>query len=110
MKKIFRLLVLVLLLAGWTVAALAVHVVVAPGKPGRVIVVPKNQLGVHDTYVDTRNWTVGDVTSHPQVAQRLMQAGKTDALAQVAPQGEDLNAVLNDAIAKASQPGPAPAK
>jgi len=106
MKKIFRLLVAVLLIGGWTLAALAVHVVVAPGNPGRVIVVPKSQLGIRDTYVDTRAWTIGDVTSHPQVTERLIQTGKSEALAQLAPKDQDLNAVLTDAIAKASAPTP----
>ena len=104
MKKIFRLLVVVMLLGGWTLAALALHVVVAPGKPGRVILVPKNQLGIKDTYVDTRNWTIGDVANHPLVTERLVQAGKADALTQVAKPGDDLVSVLNDAIANATQP------
>jgi hypothetical protein len=98
MKKIFRLLVVVLLLGGWTLAAFALHVVVAPGKPGRVIFVPKNQLGIKDTYVDTRNWTIGDVANHPAVTQRLLETGKADALTQVAKPGDDLVSVLNDAI------------
>jgi hypothetical protein len=109
MKKIFRLLVTLLLIGGWTLAALAVHIVVAQGNPGRVIIVPKNQLGYRETYVDTRAWTIGDVTNHPQVTERLIQTGKTDALAQLAPKGEDLNAVLNDAIAKASAAAAEPA-
>src|SRR5438045_2078825 len=107
MKKIFRLLVVVLLLGGWTLAALAVHVVVAPGKPGRVILVPKNQLGFKDTYVDTRDWTIGDVVNHPQVTERLVQSGKADALTQVAKPGDDLVSVLNEAIANALQDAPA---
>jgi hypothetical protein len=100
MKKILRLLVVVLLLGGWSLAALALHVIVAPGSPGRVIFVPKNQLGIKETYVDTRHWTLGDVAQHPQIAQRLIQTGKTDALAHVANPGEDLVATLNDAIEK----------
>jgi len=63
MKKFFRLLVALLLIGGWSLAALSLHAIVAPGSPARVILVPKNHLGIADTYVDTRHWTVGDVRS-----------------------------------------------
>ena len=106
MKNIFRLLVVVLLLGGWSLAALSLHVIVAPGSPGRVIFVPKNQLGIKETYVDTRHWTVGDVAQHPQVVQRLLATGKTDALAHLANPGEDLVAILNDAVEKPATPEP----
>ena len=109
MKKIMRVLVVVLLLAGWSLAALALHVVVAPGTPGRVILLPKNQLGLRDTYVDTRNWTLGDISNHPAVVQRLISSGKTDALTQVAPAGQNLLDLLNDAVAKGPQPKSDPA-
>src|SRR5438067_2440711 len=100
MKKLLRMLLVVMLLAGWSLAALSLHVIVAPGSPGRVIVVPKNQLGISETYVDTRHWTLGDVAQHTAVTQRLIQTGKTDALSQVANPGDDLVALLNDAIEK----------
>jgi hypothetical protein len=98
MKKILRVLLVVLLLGGWSLAALALHVVVAPGSPARVIVVPKNQLGIRQTYVDTRKWTIGDVSSHPEVTRRLIDAGKADALSQVTKPGDDVVAVLDEAI------------
>src|SRR5947207_9775245 len=98
MKKILRVLTVVLLVGGWSLAALALHVVVAPGSPARVIVVPKNQLGIRQTYVDTRNWTLGDVSNHPELTRRLLETGKVGALAQAVKPGDDVNAVLHEAI------------
>ena len=106
MKKLLRMLLVVMLLAGWSLAALAVHIIVTPGSPGRVIVVPKNQLGIRETYVDTRHWTLGDVAQHSAVTQRLIQTGKTDALSHLANPGEDLVAQLNDAIEKGATTAP----
>ena len=37
MKKILRMLFVVLLLGGWSLAALALHIVIAQGSPARVI-------------------------------------------------------------------------
>jgi hypothetical protein len=108
MKKVLRAIVVLLLVGGWGLAALALHVIVAPGSPGRVILLPKHQLGFRDTYVDTRNWTLGDVSNHPDVVQRLIGAGKIDALTQVAPAERDLVSALNDAIAKGPQPASEP--
>ena len=73
MKKLFRLIVLVLLLAGWTVAAMSLHVIRGQG---RVVVVPKKSLDYHDIYVDTTKWTLDDVARHPAVVNRLIQNGK----------------------------------
>jgi hypothetical protein len=84
MKALFRLIVVVLLLAGWTVAALSLHVVrgrdAATGKD-RWIVVPKSRLAFADTYIDVRAWTAADAEARPILVQRLREAGKADALA-----------------------------
>jgi len=98
MKKILRMLFVVLLLGGWSVAALALHIVIAQGSPARVIVVPKNQLGIRQTYVDTRQWTIGDVASHPEITHRLIDTGKASALSQLAKPGEDMAVVLQAAM------------
>ncbi|HEY1629467.1 MAG TPA: hypothetical protein VGF52_06390, partial [Tepidisphaeraceae bacterium] len=64
MKTIFRMIFCSLLLAGWGLAALSLHVVrTADQIP--ITLVPKDQLGITDTYVDTRNWTMDDVAQHP---------------------------------------------
>ena len=94
-KWIVRTVLIVLFLAGWALALLAVHVVVVPhgeasadasteGEVGwRVVVVPKNRLGVSDTYVDTRGWTDADVREHEALVARIVEAGKGDRLSHV---------------------------
>ena len=98
-KWIVRTVLIVLFLAGWALALLAVHVVVVPhgeastdastdasteGEIGwRVVVVPKNRLGVSDTYVDTRGWTDADVREHEALVARIVEAGKGDRLSHV---------------------------
>src|SRR4051812_10985615 len=98
MKTTFRLIVAVLLLGGWGLAASAMHVVRTAGSP---IIIPKDRLSLHDTYVDVRNWTLDDVSNHPGVAKRLIATGKVDALASATKSGEDPTAQLNAAISKA---------
>jgi hypothetical protein len=77
MKKFFRSVVFLLLVGGWGLASSAVYVVRTPSK---VLVFPKNQLGYHDTYVDTRIWTLTDDRAHPALVARMMQLNRTDAL------------------------------
>jgi hypothetical protein len=83
-KSIFRLICLVVMLSGWIVAGLCLYVVRVPDpndpQQSRLIVVPKNRLGVNDTYVDARSWTMADVSAHPLVVLRLLKAGKADDL------------------------------
>jgi hypothetical protein len=106
MKKTFRIIVTLLLLGGWTLAATALHVIYTGSN---VIIIPKNRLGVSDTYVNISNWTADDVSNHPTVVGRLMATGKTDALTNVFQStGEDLAAKVQEAIARGptSQPSP----
>lgn len=88
MKTAFRLIVGFLLIAGWAVAALAMHVVrgldLADGSD-RWLVIPKGRLGIAETYVDVRAWTPHDVGRHPALVKRLIEAGKADLLAATAP-------------------------
>jgi len=74
-KTAIRLVFLLLLLAGWSVAALSVHVI---RTPDRIIVIPKERLGIEDTYVDARKWTKGDMANHPDLVKRVLEAGKAD--------------------------------
>jgi hypothetical protein len=100
MKRIFRLIVALLLVGGWALAASALHVVwTADNKP---VVIPKDRLGVRDTYVNTKAWTANDVASHPIVVKRLLATGKADVLAHsFKSSGEqDLVAQIEDALAK----------
>lgn len=102
MKTLVRLVFLLVLLSGWSLAALSVHAV---RTPGGLALVPKNDLSVWDTYVDTRHWTLSDVTMHAAVAQRLVASGHASVLAHVVPGATavDLERKLNDAIARAPQ-------
>ena len=77
MKVLLRIAVAVLLVAGWALFASAVHVVRGPD---RVAVIPKDRLGLADTYVDVRGWTLDDVRAHPSVAARLVATGKASML------------------------------
>jgi hypothetical protein len=107
MKKVIRLFVALLVLGGWSLAASALHVIYTGSS---VIVIPKNRLGVTDTYVNVSNWTADDVTNHPLVAKRLIATGKADALAGAfkAKSSDDLIEQINEAASRAptSQPSP----
>jgi len=88
MKTLFRLIVFVLLIGGWGLAASALHVVRTTGTGSReFIVVPKNRIGFADTYVDARAWTLDDVSNHPGVVRRLIETEKYTAIASAADDG-----------------------
>ena len=79
MKKVrntFRLLVTVLLLGGWLLAASALHVVWTGNK---AIIIPKNRIGVRETYVNTSAWTADDLANHATLVKRLVATDHTDA-------------------------------
>ncbi|MBV8782503.1 MAG: hypothetical protein JO353_13990 [Phycisphaerae bacterium] len=87
---------LALLFTGWGLAALSLHVV---RTPSAVALIPKFRLGITDTYVDTRHWTLTDVSDHPAVVKRVLETGQSDLLRHIT--GEDGNALerqLADAI------------
>ena len=77
MKTFFRLFVFVLLLAGWALAASSLHVVRTPEK---FIVIPKNRIHYQETYVDVRNWTSDDLSTHSGIVDRLRQTGKSEVV------------------------------
>ena len=80
MKATFRLFVTLLLLIGWGLAASALHVVWTGDSP---LIIPKERIGVSDTYVNISNWTPDDVSNHPAVVRRIVAVGKTDRLSHV---------------------------
>ena len=101
MKTIFRLLVFVLLVAGWGLAALSVHVVRTPEQVP-VTLVTKERLGIRDTYVDTTKWTLDDVSKHPGVVEQLVRSGKVESIKHVAPKDSgDLISQITDALQRA---------
>jgi hypothetical protein len=108
MKTLFRLVVFVLLVGGWGLAATSLHLVRAPaGSATReFIIVPKNRIGLTDTYVDTRAWTLDDVSNHPAVVRRMIDTDKYMALAHAT--GETAPAEVQQKLADAAVRGPQP--
>lgn len=91
----WRLLFLSLLIAGWTLALAALHVVVVPAESGsapndewRILLLPKNRLSLRNTFVDTRSWTPADAARQETLLSRLVEAGHASRLGHVL--GEDL--------------------
>ena len=86
MKKVFRLLVAALLIGGWTLAALSLHVVRSPGNPqwlGRITLLPKDRITYRQTWVDTTKWTSVDLAKNAAVVERIQGAQKGDVLRHV---------------------------
>ena len=107
MKTLFRLIVFVLLVGGWGLAASALHVVRTTGTGSReFIVVPKNRIGFADTYVDARAWTLDDVSNHPGVVRRLIETEKYIAIASATGETEpaEVQQKLTDAVLRGPQP------
>jgi hypothetical protein len=77
MLSLLRFAVAMVLLAGWALAALSLHVVrTAAG----VELIPKNKLSIVDTYVDVRHWSSDDEDKHPALYARLRQLDQTNLL------------------------------
>ena len=102
-KRLFRLIVALLLVIGWALAASALHVAWTGQK---IVVIPKDHVGLRDTYANTSAWTADDVAAHPALSKRLIATGNGDALAAAfkATTPDDLAAQVTEAIEK----GPAP--
>jgi len=105
MKTLVRTLTVLLLIGGWGLSALSLHVIRTNGSPRQFIVVPKNRLAIDDTYVDTRAWTIDDAARHPAVVKRLIDTDKYQILAPATGQDDPYRVLeqLTDAI----QRGPA---
>ena len=80
MKNVFRVIVTLLLLGGWLLSALSLHVVRAPNG---IVVIPKERVGVKDTYVDVTKWDLPRVGSHPDVVGRLIETNHVEKLSHV---------------------------
>jgi hypothetical protein len=107
MKTLFRLVVFVLLVGGWGLAASALHLVRTDASNSReYIIVPKNRIGIDDTYVDTRAWTIDDVPSHKSVVNRMIETEKYMAIAHVTGEKEpaEVQQRLADALLRAPMP------
>src|SRR4051794_8364405 len=106
MKKTFRLIVTLMLVGGWALAASALHVVRGGDRP---VIIPKDHVAVRDTYVNTANWSSDDVANHPALAKRLVATGNADALAHAfkAANHDDLVAQIEDAASRGPTTKPA---
>ena len=101
MKTIIRMIFCALLLTGWGLAGLSLHVV-RTNDQIPITLVPKDQLGITDTYVDTRNWTMDDVAQHPALVEKLVHSGKADVLKHVVSDPkQDVATQLSEALQKA---------
>lgn len=105
MKTLFRLVMLVLTLGGWALAAASVYVIRSPEK---ITIIPRNRvefLGIPQVYVDTRAWQLDDVAKHSAVVARMISCGKASLLQHLAPQmGEkELTQRLEDDVRKSAQ-------
>src|SRR5689334_17096073 len=80
MKSTIRLIIALLFFGGWALAALAVYVI---RTPEHVVIVPKDRLSITDTFVDTRNWSIGDAAGHPDLINRLLATHQADVLEHV---------------------------
>ena len=103
MKNVLRFIFLMLFLGMATLVTSALYIIRVPGPDKQVIIVPKNQLGFGDTYVDTRNWSMDDVMKHPAVVQRVIETGKAERLAHLAAKGDPrpIDRQLSDAVQSA---------
>jgi hypothetical protein len=100
-KTFFRMVYIGLLLVGWSLAALSLHVVRTPDKIG---LIPKERIGFTDTYVDARTWTLADLSSHPDLVKRVLEANKADLFRYLAdPSNNDVAGQLQGAV---NQPAP----
>ena len=106
-KTLWRLSVLGLLLAGWAIAASAMHIVWSGEK---LSLMTKDHLGVRDTYANTSAWTANDVAAHPIVVKRLIATGKADALSKAfdSKTGDELVKQIQDTIARGPTTQPTP--
>ena len=99
-RMIFRGVYLSLVLGGWCLAALSLHVVRTPDKIG---LIPKQRLGFTDTYVDARKWTLSDLPAHAALVERVLQANKAELLGYLTDKSRgDPADQLNSAIGGAS--------
>ena len=80
MKNLFRVFVTLLLVAGWGLAASALHVV---RSPEGIVVIPKEKLAAKDTYVNVSKWDAATAQAHESVVKRLIETNHAGKLSHV---------------------------
>lgn len=88
MIRTLKTLIVLVLLVGWGLAGSAIYIVRWPGADAWIGIIPKHRLGIKDTYVDVRNWTLSDLRDHPELLRRLGEAGKLHWLVHIASERE----------------------
>jgi len=91
MRKLLLFFVGMFLGAGLMTFAFKYHVMYS--KDGMVLI-PKQQAGLSDLYVDVRNWKPSDWQAHPAFVQSLVAHGRSDLIAAPA------NDLLHDLMRK----------
>jgi hypothetical protein len=107
-KLIFRFACVGILFSGWGIAALSLHVVRTPDRIG---LIPKQRLGITDTYVDARKWTMSDLPAHAELVQRVLQANKAELFGYLTDPhhgdaADQLNAAIQGAPAQSTSDSP----
>lgn len=96
MKKLFKLLLVAVLLSGWVLASRTLYLVRGPGKfagiphtewAGRYALITKDCMGWRDTYADTSHWTPADLVNHPVLVQRIKESGHKDLISHITETG-----------------------
>jgi hypothetical protein len=104
MKLIIRLIVTVLLVAGWGLALASLHII---RTPSNVWLLPKDSIDFNPfrVYVDTRAWTGADLVANQQVVKRIVSSGKAEMLRHVvnAPEGANIEELLAEEMLKAGK-------
>src|SRR5215212_10794904 len=113
MKKLFKLLVVLVLLGGWVLASRTLYLVRSPGRfmgipktegAGKFALITKDCMGWRDTYADTSHWTPTDLTTHAALVQRIKESGRKDLISHVTEEG-----LASAAKTSAAQPEVTPA-
>jgi hypothetical protein len=102
MKQVFRFIVGLLLVVGWLLAILSLHLVQTPDDIPTLIT--KDRLGFTDTYVDTRHWTPDDLAAHLTLVDRLEKAHKLELLNHVFKQQPGIEPHVQVMAARAKAP------
>lgn len=117
MKKLFKLLVVLVLLSGWVLASRTLYLVRGPGKllgipkteaVGKFALITKDCMGWRDTYADTSHWTPTDLTTHAALVQRIKESGRKDLILHVTEEGL-ASVAKTDAASVDPAPTPTPA-
>jgi len=114
MKRLFKLIVVLSMVAGWPLALSAIHVVRTPGQLpavgsmlpdwGTVHVFTKESLGFKQTFADTRKWTLEDIAKRPVLVSRMVALGMTTELAPAGTADDIAAALKGDVKAPVNDP------